>query len=417
VKNILINNENLSKYILIISVISGVIGPHLLSIDVGINLYFFRWFMLLIFLITFSKHLFLEKKIKKSDWISFYFNLFMLIWLMFSFAYIFFIEHLNDGLKSIFIIFLANVYIYVFQYLFNSVGNRWLYFFSVGIFISYILSVFVSIWELLTFNHLPSQYFENLPEYFQNSLATTAFSGNPNNFSVFLVLSSICLFYLLRYLNYFFKNIIIISIFVINPIIIFLNESRLAFYLYLLLMFYFFYKLYKINFQLKLIIFLFFILFIYNYQIVIDFYESIDFAKHIIQSDSLNDDSYAVRISHFNNFAYYTENRLGFGLGPGQYEALGNIHPYKVLISNPHNLFLEIGINFGIYILLLFILFLTIKMFFYYRINQLFFIFCLLFILTSPINSNYLNDNLTWIFIALIFNGYSGNFFLKKNFN
>lgn len=413
-RDILINKKNYSKYLLIISIISCVLGPHLLSFEVGINLYFFRWFMLLLFFIFFTKKFGLKQKNKINDWLTIYFNLFMLIWLIYSFMYIFLVDHLNEGIKALMVMFFAFVYIFVYQCLFQSVGVEWFYYFSIGIFISYLLSIIICFWELSTFNHLPSQYFENLPEYSKYSLSTTAFSGNPNNFSVFLILSSISLYYLWEYLNIYFKTIITFSIFIINPVIIFLNESRLALIIYLFLMVYFFYKFIKINSQVKIIIFFLISILSLNFKVFIDYFEAIDLAKHIIQEDTLNDDSNSVRFTHFKNFIYYMEDKLGLGLGPGQYEVLGNAHPYKVIISNPHNLFLEIGLNFGIYILLLFCILLLFKLVFYFNKNQLFFIFCFLFVFTTPINSSYLNDNLTWMYLALIFNGFSGDFFLNK---
>ena len=42
-------------------------------------------------------------------------------------------------------------------------------------------------------------------------------------------------------------------------------------------------------------------------------------------------------------------------------------------------------------------------------------IFCLLILLLSPVNSCYLNDNITWLFLVVVFNGFNKNYFSGIN--
>lgn len=403
------------SFFLFLATITCVLGPNLLPINLGFNLYFFRWYMLIIFVFSLLKDQTLNKGIINTEIISFFFKLFILFWLLYSLIFIFFINIIDEGFKATLVIFFAFIYVHVFQYLFKKVGKNWFNVFSWGIFFSYILSICVAFWELLTFNHLQSHYTNELTGYAEFSLSTTGFAGNPNNFSVFLVLSSMCLYYLWYNAFSLLKLLITVCLYVINPIIIFLNESRLGLFIYLLLLFYFTTKFYKNNVHLKGIFFVFLIFFLYNSDFVIDFYGELDFASHFVQLNTLEDDSNSIRFSHFYNFFYYTLHTYGFGLGPGQYEAIGNNHYYPVSILNPHNLFVEIGLDYGIYILLIFVILLSNKLIFYIHYNQIFMVFCLLIFLLSPVNSGYLNDNITWLFLAVIFNGFNKNHFFQFN--
>jgi len=403
------------SFFLVLATITCVLGPNLLPINLGFNLYFFRWYMLIIFIFSLLKDQTLKKGIINAEIISFFFKLFILFWLLYSLIFISFINNIDEGFKATLVIFFAFIYVHVFQYLFKKVGKNWFNVFSWGIFFSYILSICVALWELLTFNHLQSNYTNELPDYAEFSLSTTGFAGNPNNFSVFIVLSSLCLYYLWYFSISTVKILITVCLFVINPIIIFLNESRLGLFIYLLLLFYFITKFYKRNVHLKGVFFVALILVLFNLELVIKFYEELDFASHFIQVNSLDDDSNAIRFSHFYNFFYYTLNTYGFGLGPGQYEAIANNHYYPVSIIDPHNLFVEIGLDYGIYILLIFVILLFNKLIFYLHYNQIFMIFCLLILLLSPVNSCYLNDNITWLFLAVVFNGFNKNHFSGIN--
>lgn len=408
-----INKPSIAVFCLILAVLSCVCGSNLLPFNVGVNFYFFRWFMLIIFLVSLTNIVVRRNTLKMHDFTSFYFMIFMLVWQVYSIFLLFFSSYKVEGLKAISVLFFAYLCVYVFQYLFKLIGENWFTSVSWGVFVAYLASILVAFWEITTFQHLPSYYSEHLTNDAQFSFASTAFSGNPNDLTFFIVLSSICLFHLYHKGNPLFRIIISISLFGVNPVIIFLNESRFGLFIYIFLIIYYLVKFFWGTKQLKLLVIFFLILFIYYNDSILGFFSEVDISTHFIQFTTFKDDSNAIRFAHINNFFYYMLNTLGIGLGPGQYQAMGKNHFYYVEIVDPHNLFIEIGLDYGIYILVVFLLLLATKIIFYARYNQLFFVLSLLIILLSPVNSSYLNNNVTWLFIAIMFNGFNKKHFLS----
>jgi hypothetical protein len=319
---------------------------------------------------------------------------------------LFFTLNFEYGLQSISYLFFGFNFIFVLQKFTSSIGNKWIYYFSTAIIFSHFLSICVAFWELLTFQHLPSQYTKMLPDYAQFSLSTLAFSGNPNNFSYFLILSSFFLFFLIDSSKRIIRFYIIISLLFFNPIIIFLNESRLGLFVYVLLIIYFFIKKHELMNKKLIFIFLIVIAFIIFKFDLSNFSDGIDVSSHILKLDTFEEDSSMIRIRHFFNFIYFSVSTFGFGLGPGQYISYANNIPFFVEIRNPHNLFLEIGFDYGVYILAIFLYFLFNRIIIGIKRNNINLIYALVFTILSPVSSSYLDDPVFWMFLFVLLSGF-----------
>lgn len=127
-----------------------------------------------------------------------------------------------------------------------------------------------------------------------------------------------------------------------------------------------------------------------------------------VSEETSSKETFQIRVNHFKNCVYYTIQTGGLGLGPGTYESIGSFNkPYYTYGNeSPHNLVIEVIVNYGFYVGLLLVVFIVASL--RNTDTETTWGVCILittiaFMLLSAQNSTYLKTQVTWIFLSVIF--------------
>lgn len=214
----------------------------------------------------------------------------------------------------------------------------------------FIISISISIWEIITHKHLSSSITNNSPEYL--AFVPTAFYGNPNQLASILTLILLFLFAYFKTLkkepSYWFYIIFLMSI-----IVTFFTQSVLNLILQLFILLLTVVKVKKIF---KLL-FLGLILLIAFYWLSL-FISNKSFDFNYIINGYLAGGSYSIRKALYLDAINSIGTNFSFGYGVNNsslyYQLLND--PKVKGIVNPHNYLLEMLINSGLYIIILYII-------------------------------------------------------------
>jgi hypothetical protein len=239
-----------------------------------------------------------------------------------------------------------------------------------------------------------------------NAPFASVFFGNYNNYSAFISLCFPFALYLLLHEKFHFNKKIFVSLTIfLSIVIIIINGSKGALLSILLVFFiYFIFKIKKF-----LPYFIYSIPFVFSFLIfipndILDIFYLL-FEYRFINVDLGNNQS--ERIGHLFSSIDFLEDSFGFGIGAGSFEALVIHSKYYLGIVNPHNLLIEIGVQYGLIVLFLFC-FLFIRLFLNYKEYPSFFLpFLVSSIFIIPvvgvINSSAIGYTYWWIYFNSIF--------------
>ncbi|MBA4854114.1 O-antigen ligase [Emticicia sp. BO119] len=397
-----------NSLILSMLIISGGIGTYLFPINIlGGNLFAFRIIVVIIFINIMLKHINMIFGLFNSLSL-FIFKMLIFIWFFIPLITLFLVSNSKIALINYFnIVFGLITFIVILFYLKNFKNSLSILVKSIS-FIC-IINLVINYIELITFKHLDYTFVDSLPDYAKEIPIAYGFFGNPNNNAYFLCLSLPILY---LDFNNNKKKVILISL--LTFISILFSSSRLSFIGLLIFWSFMFFANFNKNKKTFISIFITLLGFLVFY--IKDIITLLELNALIISSDNYNTSSSEVRLQHFHNMFYYLKETYGFGLGPGGYESLGNNmrgHPESI---SPHNFFVEVFTDYGILIGVLLSISLTIRIFLERkstnkRINFLLTLFGILFLILSPQNSGYLKNQITWMFLAIVFSNFNDNEF------
>ncbi len=218
------------------------------------------------------------------------------------------------------------------------------------------LSIPVAFYEIATGNHfafaLEDRQIGGLQGITEFPFASIFF-GNYNDYSTWLCLAfSITMGTFLETRNFLYKlGLIALNLTVVA--IVFVNTSRasMAFCVFVFIVYFVVSKKFRNFAALPVALLAVGLLAKYQGQIL-DLY---DLATYRFAALGSGDESYVQRSGLLTNGIRAMIESYGVGLGAGSFEEyMAQNYPYY--IPNPHNIFLEIGVNFGVIPLLLFVL-------------------------------------------------------------
>lgn len=271
--------------------------------------------------------------------------------------------------------------------------------FSRFFFASFIFSLLFSFFEIFTGLHLPSSRF------FDNSFSSQIFFGfhiptfyftNENDFSAYLIVS----FCYVRAI--FYKKKILIDIILLPFVIfiLFISSARLCL---IAITIYYFYRFYmKINKKLRY--FLYFLMCIVTLYLFIKLF--IPYLINNIQSAKSSIIRVNLLIISLKNI-FIEKNFLG--LGPAAFPSIIGVNAKTHMIVDPHNWFMELGVEVGLIFLILYILFII--KYFMYEKEKLFRAFFVVFLICNFCSSRFSGILWNWFFLAVFMKRY---FSLKK---
>lgn len=299
----------------------------------------------------------------------------------------------------------------------RSYTSRGLLVLSKGWVGAFMVTMVVAIWEIISGRHLPSSFTEQTPYYAQLGVVASTF-GNPNNYGAFLVLAFPFMLLLYSWETRFYFCILYFVFLILWPFLIMLSASRLAligFGVEVLT----FGILYSLSFRRipsLLVVYMFFLALAGTYFLNPEFrlYEKI----LNIYSEIDTEGSIVVRANLALNALWMIYETSGRGVGAGGFEIIheqGDVPYWTDGIVNPHNFWLEILSEYGIFVFLLFVTcyfvmfylsfkkMLNKKHFGKERVVNLMVVVALSgYFFAAIANSSYLEQPTNWVFLASV---------------
>lgn len=279
--------------------------------------------------------------------------LFLVVWFIYGVNSLLWTTDQILGIKELYYFVIYLLYIFVLLYILSDrTRNFWIQksFWFIGV-----LTIAISTLEILTRHHLStSRYAVDLKFALMKKRVATAFFYNENDLALFLVM--IAPFFLVRFLSKsHFIKIINVVIYLSIWVIIYVNEARLALISLMLQFIFFVYytnrKLLTRMIQISLVFIPVFLGMIFWY-----IQNNISSLTKIVDVQEKVGSGY-VRLNLYLNGLYSTFQSFMLGVGPGNYEKHMDPSFETEGIVNPHNWWIEILTNYGLWILVLYIIF------------------------------------------------------------
>jgi teichuronic acid biosynthesis protein TuaE len=289
--------------------------------------------------------------------------LFLGLWLVYAVASFTWVDFMSDAIRQTTFLLTGISVIFFAVFFFNRIADLrkfyylWI-FFLIGL-------IVVGVWEHATGNHLPASGYNSLAKHSVRFLPSGVYH-NTNDFATYLSLSLPFLFSAIRYFTGPMRKLLLVifSIFFgIGLCVLLFTSSRLNWVAVMIEFLFFFFFMQKASKKVKmgLVALLFAITTCFVFPVAVEqTYEIISSAiKGSYDSYALNRGSTIVRYNLFINGFFLSYEHAGFGVGAGnaQYH-ISNFGQYPTFgIADPHNWWLEVFINYGIFIFIGFVIF------------------------------------------------------------
>lgn len=346
------------KILVYISIITSMIGSaSIFALDLGlVQLSLFRVSILLLFLYMAINIIIINKKIKLNNHKANSYSIkFMFIWIIYAFFSLAWIKDYNAWIKSIFFLSIGLMGFLVYSKYLKSKFDVLLAFRL--ILIMAVIHNLIGWYEVFTGNYMFLSI-NSIAQYTRLSFPVSTF-GNTNDFATFMLfcfwITYICL---INTKNFIFKTIhIFLMISSVFLLITTTSRANLLGFILSIIVFIVLCIRNKKNRNVLFVLFcLSFLIVLLNPEIIKNIFISIN--KSLNFDFSSLDGSDHVRINLIKNGLFFLISTLGFGVGAGNiehwmsYEAIYNTGG----VLNIHNWWLEILVNYG---LIIFIMYLT----------------------------------------------------------
>jgi len=350
----------LQKFLLYLTIIAGFIGSAFLTIGVGpIHLFPYRILLPLLWLF-FIIEIFLQGRVAISHIKVKPYLQFLGLWLVYGVLSLAWALSKADAIRHIVFLFMAvSVIFFAVYYFSNGKDIKRFYYLWLAVLVGFL---FVGLWARLTGQHLPgsSLYGETRARFM---FIPTGVSAGPNEYATFLALSLPFVLALIRYRRSIFARSVGLVVLGASLYLLLETSSR-ANYLAVILEFAFLFTfLFKLSTKIKtailgglLILALVVALPGVTQRLAGTISEELE---SITSPWSLTYGSTGVRINLIKNSLIFLGRTGGFGVGAGNVEYwMGNFPIYNTRgITNPHNWWDEILVDYGIFIFAGYILF------------------------------------------------------------
>lgn len=337
------------KSYLWVLLICSIIVRYSFSLSIAPNLFLSRFLIPLLSIFTISnviQRLFGKKKIYfKIDLIILY-SIITILWSINIHNYLIGLIYL---ISNILVFILADVFVYRYDILENTIK---------AMYVTFIISLVVGIYEILTWTHLPSSKYS--VEYTWNIKIATSFFYNPNEFGIFIVLMLPIVYYFYLSSKTTFYKIINIFVILTSFFVLFYTNSRLSMiiaivgiFIYKYLYDWFFksktYSYYVRSTLGKLALVLIIVILIINYEkIGIDNLRVFQQISSVFKEFGNSDNSLAIRKTIVLTAFNIAINSFGAGIGLGQLSEYIPSYNWLIVSTNVHSYFLKIFSEIGI---------------------------------------------------------------------
>lgn len=352
-------------------------------------------------------------------------SMFFLIWLTYGILSLFWARNpdkvLAYSIRNLHYVFIMFFFIQLYSHKYFAKYIRFFFFFMT------ILLIIISLWEMINWIHLPTSRF--IKKNVITFIPTGVFSNENDLASAFVCYIPMILFYLKKSSNVI-KKIALIIMLLYFFIVFIVASARLALIASSLILFV--YWCFFTNKKTKLITIL--VVLILLGLFIVEFKEYFDLvvllAKDAIVSltadnESIFTSSIEIRLRLFKiGFRFLTNSGL-IGIGHGNFASYMNLTEMVETggIFDPHNLFLEIGVNDGLLLLIAFIYVFFKQLVMYileYRRNNsetalMYIIMGFCFLIAASVSSSISVYYLFWIYLFYFLFGYREMEYEKKH--
>ena len=344
--------SDIRRVLLFLVALSSAIGYYLFPVVIGgVSFFLFRILVVCIpiFLLSQDAN---AKNLKASD---VFLLLFFLTWICFAFIGMLFLAKPEDAFNEV-VSIISYLALFITIMLYRQSALAKAVSLSYGFLFSFYCTGAVAIWELLTKNHLKSTFYKTDTKDYGILFISSTF-GNPNNFAAYLAIVYPLIYFCLRHTNRKIIRLFAIGAMVGAPVLIAVTGSRLAMLAILLEIIVIArieIKAYR-NKSLTIVI---------TALAAIGVYVLAQFGKQLFiiskfatYAHNMKDSSGSTRTNlYLNAIVLFIRNPI-LGGGPGSFaiESQAGRLPFDTndLSYPPHSLFFEILSQYGIFVMLL----------------------------------------------------------------
>ena len=351
---------SIEKFLYYLVVITGFFGVALFSINLGsFTLFPYRIFLILLWILFLAHTLVNKGKMDFPQYKIQWYFIFLCFWVGYALLSLIWVASLASGIRSILFLLMGISLIFFCTYYFRKKEDLkhlcWIWF---GIFSALVILGF---WEHLTGEHLIISKFYSETNVNLMFMPTGVFH-NPNDYAAFLTLSipfAICLFrdgekILLSFLG---METVAGAIYLI--VIIGSRANILAILLELVILLLLINLKQKIKLITKLTICMAILLILLSNPTKGFLLQTTEEIGSIVTQTQKNSGSMSIRLNLIRNGLLFLHSTAVFGVGAGNFEYyMSNFARYDTKgLINPHNWWLEILVNYGIFIFIGYIIF------------------------------------------------------------
>lgn len=360
-RSLTITNLPLQRALLYLTLIAGFIGPAFLTIGIGpIHLFPYRILLVLLW-VLFAINLLSNQKgqvsishLRVQPYLQF-----LILWVLYAFLSLAWTIDKVEAIKDILFLFMAVSMIFFTVYYFRRISDLkgfyhlWLL----------VLAALVPIgfWETMTGNHLSSSGLVGAPQSVI-FMPSAVFTG-PNEFATFLTLSMPFILVFIRYRHGILARAFGLAILLASLYLLIETRSRANYLAMILELAFLFIILYKPRAKLRVVVLggsLLLVLLATFPQLGQRAFDIVNSQLNSITSQwELSYGSAGVRINLIKNSLIFLANTGGFGVGAGNAEYwMENFQIYDTQgITNPHNWWLEVLLQYGLFVFAGYLLF------------------------------------------------------------
>ena len=350
----------LQRFILYLTIIAGFIGSAFLAIPVGpIHIFPYRVLLPLLWLI-FAMGILLQGRVSLAHIKVKPYLQFLGLWLVYAILSLAWVASKIDAMRGIIFLFMAaSVVFFVVYYFSSSKDLRRVYYLWLAVLVGFLL---VGLSEHLTGQHLSVSAFHGETRANLMFVPTSVFH-NPNDFATYLALSIPFVLALIRYRRDVFARCVGLGVLLASLYLLLETFSRANYFAVILEFVFLFTFLFKLKAKFKaiivgglLILALVIVLPGLTQRVAAIIGEQ---TESITSPWSLTYGSTGVRINLVKNSFVFLGRTAGFGVGAGNAEYwMGTFPVYNTRgITNPHNWWDEVLVDYGIFIFVGYVLF------------------------------------------------------------
>lgn len=344
------------QYFLCLIIISAFTGS-LWLFEIGpIHIFPFRIFLILMWLLFIGAIIFISNgrlnlsHIKVKTYLKFF-----ALWLGYSFISMTWAADQIEALRNIIFLFMGISIVFFLVYYFRNLNYlKWLYWLWVLIFVALIP---IGIWEVMTGNHLAVSGLSKETRPLALFGPTTVFY-NQNDFATYIALTLPMTLVWIRYYPKLYSRVLGVLVFIAGLFLLMMTTSRSCFIAVFMGLAFWFIFLLNLNNKIKtlavgaFICILFILAFPNQIKDSLTIVENQMNSLSAVGSQAGDDLSIDIRRNLIKNALYFTVQSVGFGVGAGNAEYY--MDHYKIYptggITNVHNWWAEIAVNYGIFI-------------------------------------------------------------------